>query len=253
MPSHRFSSHELSRWGLGLGRASGAQCGARLSVQSLSRVQRFATPWTAARQASLSITNSWSLLRLVSIRVVIPSSPLILCPPPPLMPSVFPSIRAFSSESVLRIRWPDYWSFSKAVLTPKVWIQLLTQTQPQPTVRAPIHTSDHRPTFSVDNRVHAACPVLERGGHSVPIAARPRAWVLRVNKAHSHLHRASRGVGKAELTRGVKQTLLVLGGERCVCKEHASLGQGAHPASSRPSAVARAWDRVSKGREARPA
>ena len=148
-----------------------------------SVAQSCAAPWTAARQASLSITNSQSLLRLVSIRVVMPSSHLIPCRPLLLLPSVFPSIRIFSSESILCIRRPKYWSFSKAVLTPKVWAQLLTQTHPQPTIRAAIHTSDHRPTFSMDNRVHAVCPVLERGGHSVPIKARPRDWVLRVNKA----------------------------------------------------------------------
>ena len=84
------------------------------SVQSLSRVQLFATPWTAARQASLSITNSWSLLKLMSIKSVMPSNHLILCRPLLLLPSIFPSIRVFSNESVLCIRWPDakYWSFS---------------------------------------------------------------------------------------------------------------------------------------------
>ena len=82
------------------------------SVQSLSRVRLFATPWTAARQASLSITNSWSLLRLMSIESVMPSNHLILCHPLLLPPSIFPSIRVFSSESALPIRWPKYWSFS---------------------------------------------------------------------------------------------------------------------------------------------
>ena len=81
------------------------------SVQSLSRVQLFATPWTAACQASLSITNSRSLLKLMSIKLVMPSNHLILCRPL-LLPSVFPSIRVFSNESVLRIRWPKDWSFS---------------------------------------------------------------------------------------------------------------------------------------------
>ena len=80
------------------------------SIQSLSRVQLFATPWTAAFQASLSITNSQSLLKLMSIHSVIPSNHLILCYP--LLPSIFPSIRVFSSESVLCIRWPKYWSFN---------------------------------------------------------------------------------------------------------------------------------------------
>ena len=78
------------------------------SVQSLSHVQLFATPWTVARQASLSITNSWSLLKLLSIKSVMPSNHLILCRPFHLPPSIFPSIRVFSNESVLRIRWPKY-------------------------------------------------------------------------------------------------------------------------------------------------
>ena len=82
------------------------------SVQSLSRVQLFATPWTAARQASLSITNSRSSLRLTSIESVMPYIHLILCRPLLLLPSIFPSIRIFSDESVLCIRWPKYWNFS---------------------------------------------------------------------------------------------------------------------------------------------
>ena len=82
------------------------------SVQSFSSVRLFVTPWTAARQASLSITNSRSLLKLMSIMSVIPSNHLILCHPLLLPPSTFPSIRVFSNESVLRIRWPKYWSFS---------------------------------------------------------------------------------------------------------------------------------------------
>ena len=85
------------------------------SVQSLSHVRLFATPWTAARQASLSVTNSQSLLKLKSIESVMPSNYLILCPPPLLPPSIFPSIRVFSNESVLRIRWPKYWSFSFSI------------------------------------------------------------------------------------------------------------------------------------------
>ena len=85
------------------------------SVQSLSRVQLFVTPWTAARQASLSITNFWSLLKLMSIKSVMPSNQLILCHPLLLLPSVFPSIRVFSNESVLQIRWPKYWSFSFSI------------------------------------------------------------------------------------------------------------------------------------------
>ena len=82
------------------------------SVQSFSHIQLFATSWTAARQASLSITNSQSLLKLMSIESVMPSDHLILCWPLLLPPSIFPSIRVFSNKSVLRIRWPKYWSFS---------------------------------------------------------------------------------------------------------------------------------------------
>ena len=82
------------------------------SVQSLSRIRLFATPWIAARQASLSITNSWSLHKPMSIESVMPSNHLILCHPLLLLPSIFPSIRVFSNESALRIRWPMYWSFS---------------------------------------------------------------------------------------------------------------------------------------------
>ena len=85
------------------------------SVRSLSHVQFSATPWTAAHQASLSITNSQSLLRLTSIESVMPSNHLILCHPLLLLPSIFPSIRAFSNESVLCIRWPKYWSFSFSI------------------------------------------------------------------------------------------------------------------------------------------
>ena len=81
------------------------------SVQWLIWVRLFATPWTAARQASLSITNSWSFLKLMCVESVMPSNHLILCPPLLLPPSVFPSIRVFTDESVLHIRWPKYWSF----------------------------------------------------------------------------------------------------------------------------------------------
>ena len=83
-------------------------------VQSLSCVLLFVTPWTAARQASLSITNSWSLLKLMSIMAVMPSNHLILCHPL-LLPSIFPSIRVFSNESALRIRCPKYWSFNSNI------------------------------------------------------------------------------------------------------------------------------------------
>ena len=82
------------------------------SVQSLSRVWLFVTPWTTACHASLSITNSWSLLKLMAIEMVMPSNDLVLCHPLLLLPSIFPSIRVFSNESALHIRWPKYWSFS---------------------------------------------------------------------------------------------------------------------------------------------
>ena len=85
------------------------------SVQSLSRVRLFVIPWTAARQASLSIANSWSLLKLMSIESVMPSDHLILCHPLLLLPSIFPSIRVFSDESVLCTRWPNT-SASESVL-----------------------------------------------------------------------------------------------------------------------------------------
>ena len=85
------------------------------SIQSFSRIWLFATPWTAARQSSLSITNSQSLLKLMSVKSVMPSNHLILCCPLLFLPSVFPNIRVCSYESVLRIRWPTYWSFSFSI------------------------------------------------------------------------------------------------------------------------------------------
>ena len=87
----------------------------RCIVQFLSCVRLFATPWTAAHQASLSITNSESLLKLMSIESVMPSNYLILCLPVLLLPSIFPNIRVFSNEPVLRIRWPKYWSFNFSI------------------------------------------------------------------------------------------------------------------------------------------
>ena len=106
------------------------------SVQSLSHVQLFATPWIAACQASLSITNSWNLLRLMSIESVMPSNHLILCHPLFFLPSIFPSIRVFSDESVLRIRWPKYWSFSfnmmsryKTSTYPSKWLHFIHQSK----------------------------------------------------------------------------------------------------------------------------
>ena len=89
------------------------------SVQSLSRVRLFATPWITARQASLSITISQSSLRLTSIESVMPSSHLILCHPLLLLPSIPPSIRVFSNESTLGMRWPKYWSFSFSIIPSK--------------------------------------------------------------------------------------------------------------------------------------
>ena len=85
------------------------------SVQSLSRVRLFVTPWTAAHQASMSITNSQSLLKLMPIESVMPSNHLIFCRPLLFPPSIFPRIRVFSNESVLHIRWPKYWSFSFSI------------------------------------------------------------------------------------------------------------------------------------------
>ena len=95
-------------------------------VQLLSHVRLFATPWTAACQASLSITNSQSLLKLMSIESVMPSSHLILCHPLLLLPSIFPSIRVFSKESVLRIRWPNYWSFSFSISPSNEYSRLIS-------------------------------------------------------------------------------------------------------------------------------
>ena len=91
-----------------------------------SHVQLFATPWTAARQASLSITNSWSLLKLTSIESVMPSNHLILCHPLILLPSIFPSIRVFSNESAVRIRGPKYWNFSFSISPSNEYSELIS-------------------------------------------------------------------------------------------------------------------------------
>ena len=96
------------------------------SVQSLSRVQLFETSWTAAHQASLSITNSQSLLKLMSIKVVMPYNHLILCCPLLLLPSIFPGIRVFSNKSVLLIRWPQYWSFSFSISPSNEYSRLIS-------------------------------------------------------------------------------------------------------------------------------
>ena len=95
------------------------------SVQSLSHVRLFVTPWTAAHQASLSITNSQSLLKFISIELVMPSNYFILCRPF-LLPSIFPSIRVFSSKSVLCIRWPKYWSFSFSISPSNEYFRLIS-------------------------------------------------------------------------------------------------------------------------------
>ena len=107
----------LGRWFGHQGRAlkNGIQFS---SVQSLSHIKLFSTSWTAARQASLSITISWSLFKLMSIESVMPSNHLVLCCPLLLLPSLFPSIRVFSNEVVLCIRWPKYWSFSFRIVLP---------------------------------------------------------------------------------------------------------------------------------------
>ena len=96
------------------------------SLQSLSRVQLFATPWITAHQASLSIINSQSLLKLMSIELVIPSNHLILCHPLLLLPSIFPKIRVFSSESALHIRWPNYWSFRFSIRPSNEYSRLIS-------------------------------------------------------------------------------------------------------------------------------
>ena len=96
------------------------------SVQSLSCVRLFETPWTTACQASLSITNCWSLPKLMSIESVMPSDHVILCHPL-LPPSIFPSIRVFSNESVLRIRWPKYWSFRFTISPSKDYSGLISE------------------------------------------------------------------------------------------------------------------------------
>ena len=96
------------------------------SVQSLNHVQLFVTPWTAARQASLSITNSWSSPKLTSIESVMPSSHLILCRPLLLLPPIPPSIRVFSNESTLHVRWLKYWSFSFSIIPSKEHPELIS-------------------------------------------------------------------------------------------------------------------------------
>ena len=96
------------------------------SVQELSHVPLFVTPWTAARQASLSITNSWSPPKLMAIESVMPSDHLILCRPLLLLPSIFPSIRVLSNQSALHIRWSKYWSFSFSISPSNEYLGLIS-------------------------------------------------------------------------------------------------------------------------------
>ena len=138
------------------------------SVQSLSHVWLFAMPWTASNQASLSITNFHSLLKLMSIKSVMPSSHLILCHPLLLLPPIPPSIRVFSNESALRIRWPKYWSFSFSIIPSKAipgliafrmdWLDLLAV---QGTLKSLLqhHSSKasllrHSAFFTVNSHIH---------------------------------------------------------------------------------------------------
>ena len=115
-----MTEHELKEHGYGLSLHLTQRSQPQFSsVQSLSRVQLFVTPWTAAHQASLCITNSRSPPKPMSIESVMPSNHLILCRPLLLLSSIFPSNRVFSNESALRIRWPKYWSFSFNLLFPK--------------------------------------------------------------------------------------------------------------------------------------
>ena len=95
-------------------------------VHSFSHVQLFGTPWTAAYQASLSFTISWSLLKFMSIEAVMPSNHLVLCHPLLFLPSIFPSTRVFSNESVLRISWPKYWSFSFSISLSNEYLGLIS-------------------------------------------------------------------------------------------------------------------------------
>ena len=117
MATHSSVPPRETRWTEGAGRAqpTGSRRVGHSSVQSLSRVRPFATPWTAARQASLSITNSRSLLKLMPTELVMPSNHLILCHPLLLLPSILPGIRVFPNESVLHIRWSKDWSFSCSI------------------------------------------------------------------------------------------------------------------------------------------
>ena len=143
------------------------------SVQLLSRVRLFVSPWTAACQASLSITNSWSSLKLISVESVMPSNYLILCRPLLLSASIFPSIRVFSSEPVLRIRWPKYWSFSFSISPSNEYSggihkQMKSKHSPPPqggtsiTRAPPIHLGPTTCPFQeeLDSQRSSSCKVL---------------------------------------------------------------------------------------------
>ena len=143
------------------------------SVQALSRVWLFVTPWTAARQASLSIINSRSLLKLMPIKLVMPSSHLILCHPLLVPPSIFPSTRVFSNESTLRMRWPNYWSFSSNISPSnehpglisfrKDWLDLLA-VQGTLKSRLQLHTSKTSILWcSAFFMVQFSCPYMTTG------------------------------------------------------------------------------------------
>ena len=135
------------------------------SVQSLSRVQLFATPWIAACQASLSITNSRSSLKLTSIKSVMPSSHLILCRPLLFLPPIPPSIRVFSNESTLHMRWPKYWSFSFSII-PSKEIPGLISFRMDWLSELGLYTIIHRGTYHGSwHIINANAQVLE--GHSL--------------------------------------------------------------------------------------
>ena len=138
------------------------------SVQSLSHVRLFATPWIAAHQASLPIINSQSLLKLMSIESVLPSNHLILYHPLLLLPSIFPSIRVFSNESALHIRWPKYWSFSfnispsnehSGLISARMdWLDLLAIQGTQESSPTPQFKSIHSSVlFIVNFHIHTCC------------------------------------------------------------------------------------------------
>ena len=129
-------------------------------VQSLICVQFFVTPWTAACQASLSFTVSWSLLRLMSIELMMPFNHLILCCPLLLLPSIFPSIRVFSNESALHIRWAKYWNFSFSISPYNEHLWFSSVTQSCPTLCDPMNCSmpglpvHHQLLESIQTHVH---------------------------------------------------------------------------------------------------